>query len=75
MSTNTPSGFSAARPAPPRLLLTPREAAAALAISERSLWNLAQTGQVRRLKIGRAVRYDVRDIEAFIARRKEVPRD
>ncbi len=39
-----------------RLLLTAREAALALAISERSLWSLTNQGVIRCVRIGRAVR-------------------
>jgi excisionase family DNA binding protein len=48
------------------LLLTAREAAAALRISERSLWGLTRHGEVRAVRIGRAVRYDPRDLREYI---------
>jgi excisionase family DNA binding protein len=53
-----------------KLLLTPREAAAALAISERTLWDLTDRGIICAVKIGRAVRYDPADLASFIARQK-----
>ena len=50
---------------PPRLV-KPREAAAYLAISERTLWNLTQAGTIPAVKLARAVRYDIADLDAFI---------
>ena len=54
----------------PKLLLTAREAAESLAISERTLWDLTRRGEIPRLKIGASVRYDLRDLQAFIDKRK-----
>lgn len=54
----------------PRLLLTPREAAAALSVCEKTLWSLARRGELPAVRIGRAVRYDVADLQAFINGRK-----
>jgi excisionase family DNA binding protein len=47
-------------------LLTAREAAAFLRISERSLWQFAKDGDVRSIRFGRSLRYDKRDLLAFI---------
>lgn len=55
---------------PPRLLLTMKQAALALQISERSLWDLLRRGEIPRIKIGASVRIDVRDLEAWIAKKK-----
>ncbi len=44
-------------------LLTPREAAAYLRISLRTLYNL----NIRRIKIGRATRFDPSDLRLFVA--------
>ncbi len=52
----------------PRLLLNSRDAAKALAISERKLWELTNRGEVRSVKIGRSVRYRIDDLQAFIDR-------
>ena len=56
-----------------RLLLTAREAARALAMSERTLWSLTKRetergieGEIPALRIGRSIRYDVRDLQAWI---------
>lgn len=54
-----------------RLLLTAREAAKALSISERTLWGLTKAGQIPACRFGRNVRYDPRDLEAFIQRAKK----
>ena len=54
-----------------RLLLTPREASLALAVSERTLWSLTAAGEIPRLKIGRLVRYSVRDLERWIERGRQ----
>jgi excisionase family DNA binding protein len=53
------------------LLLAPPEAAKALAIGQRKLWELTNRGIIPAVRIGRAVRYDVRDLAAFIDRAKE----
>lgn len=42
-------------------LLTPKQAAAWLACSVRTLYNLP----IRRVKLGRLTRYDVRDLQLF----------
>jgi excisionase family DNA binding protein len=52
-------------------LLTAREVAALLAISPRKLWELTASGTVACVRIGRAVRYDPRDVEAWILRQKQ----
>lgn len=53
-----------------KLLLTPRQAAAALQLSERTLWELARRGEIKRLKINSSVRYDLKDLNAFIETKK-----
>ena len=56
---------------PAALLLTPPQAAQALAISPRKLWGLTANGEIPHLKIGRLVRYAIYDLERWIeARRK-----
>jgi excisionase family DNA binding protein len=50
------------------LLLTPRQAALLLAVSERTLWGLGDRGEVPRVLIGRAVRYRLRDLEDYCER-------
>ena len=64
MSNGTP------HPAPSPLLLKPREAARALAISPRKLWSLTACGDVKCVRIDRAVRYDPSDLRAWIESKK-----
>jgi hypothetical protein len=55
----------------PCLLLNSKSAAAALAISERSLFSLTQPrGDLPFVKIGRAKRWDLRDLLVMIDRLK-----
>lgn len=61
-------------PAPP-MLLTSKQAAVFLSICERKLWGLANDGDIPRVTIGRSVRYDRRDLIAWIDRQKEQPGD
>lgn len=52
---------------PSPLLLTTREAAAALRISERTLFTLTKTGQIPCVRFGRSVRYAPADLQRWIA--------
>lgn len=54
----------------PRLLLKPRQAAEALAISYRKLWAMSASGEIPSLRIGRAVRYDLADLREWIDKLK-----
>lgn len=54
------------------LLLTAREVAKSLAVSPRTVWALTASGALACVRIGRAVRYDVEDLRAFVARQKEM---
>ena len=56
---------------PGRLLLSPREAAAKLSMSQRTLWTLTASGEIPRVKIGRLVRYDPRDLRRWIEATKQ----
>ena len=53
-----------------QLLLKPAEAAKALAISARKLWSLTAGREIPHVPIGRAVRYDVSDLRAWIESKK-----
>jgi excisionase family DNA binding protein len=67
-SAPTPAaGDGASSAGPVVLLLTAREAAHALAISERTLWGLTQRGEVQVVRIGRSVRYAVAELERYVA--------
>jgi len=58
-------------PSSPRLLLTSRETERALSICAKTLYTLTvPRGPLPAVRIGRAVRYDVRDVQAFIDRQK-----
>ncbi len=48
------------------MLLTARQAARVLSISERTLWSLTKDGQIPAVRIGRAVRYDPEDLRRWI---------
>ena len=49
----------------PPLLLTPRQAAKALAICEKTLWSLTKRGELPVVWIGRAKRYSVDVLRVF----------
>jgi excisionase family DNA binding protein len=52
------------------LLLTPPEAAKALAMSVRSLWSYTAAGAIQSVRLGRSVRYSITALERFIAERE-----
>lgn len=69
------AGESLLTPAPapmPKLLVTPREAAKVLSVCEKTLFTLNKRGELPAVRIGRAVRYAVADLQAFINRQKGV---
>jgi excisionase family DNA binding protein len=49
-----------------RRLLTIKETAAYLGISARTIYNTLKEFPVRPLRLGRAVRFDLRDLDAYI---------
>ena len=53
-----------------QLLLTPRQAAQALQISERTLWSMKASGEIPHVLLRTSVRYDPRDLEIWVAERK-----
>jgi excisionase family DNA binding protein len=53
-------------PTTPRLLLSVPETAKAMGISERSLFSLAASGEIRCIRIGRRVLYSVEELQRFI---------
>jgi excisionase family DNA binding protein len=53
----------------PRLLST-NDAAKYLAVCERTLFELTKTKRLPVVRIGRAVRYDIADLDAFISKAK-----
>jgi excisionase family DNA binding protein len=52
-----------------QLLLTAREAARRLAVSERTLWTLTDAGEIRCIRMGAAKRYPIVELERFIERK------
>ena len=68
VGTTTPELRPLRKQPPERLLVTAREAARMLSISERTLWG----STIPKVRIGqRGVRYDVQDLFAWIAIQKE----
>lgn len=67
-------GASQSESAPPKLLLSAAEAAAALGIGLRTLWSLTASREIACVRIGRLVRYDVKDLERYIDRNRQSPR-
>ena len=65
--SSTPAKYSLSTE--PLLLRVP-EAAKVLAISPRKLWELTNCGDIPCVRIGRAVRYDPRDLRDWIAHRR-----
>ena len=51
-------------------LLSEADAAKYLSICPRTLWGLRASGEIAFLRVGRSIRYDVNDLNAFIARLK-----
>lgn len=62
-------------PAKPALLLTPQQAAEALAISPRKLWGMTASGEIPHIRIGRSVRYPVDDLRRWIDAQTKGARD
>ena len=58
---------------PKQLLLTQPEAAKFLNMCERKFWEEVHAGKIPKIKIGRSVRFDVRDLLAYVDRLKEQP--
>lgn len=54
-----------------RRLLKCAEAARMLNVSSRKVWSLASEGALPKIRLGRAVRFDVRDLEVLIASSRE----
>lgn len=54
-----------------KLLLTARETAAMLSISERKLWNLTNENEIPAIRIGRSVRYSIDDLEQWIKTKRQ----
>lgn len=58
--------------AAPRLALRPREAAAALGISDRKLWSLTAANEVPHTRLGRALLYPIDGLRRWLNERAGV---
>lgn len=58
-------------PPKPAKLLSSREAAKMLNISDRTLWKLRNSGEIPAIKIIRSVRFDQNDLQKYIDRNRE----
>ena len=63
--TSTPDTTTDATITP--ILVNSKQAAAALGIGERKLWELTNCGALPCVRIGRAVRYRVSDLNTWVA--------
>lgn len=54
-------------------LLTVKEVADRLAVSESTVFRLLRSGKLRPIKLGRALRFDEQDVAAFIEQQKAPP--
>ena len=64
------AGQQSDRPDTERLLVTEREAAHQLSMSPRKLWELRNRGEIPCVRFGRIVRYDPKDLKAWIIAHK-----
>ncbi len=55
---------------PERMLVDSRAAAQLPCVSQRTLWSLKESGRLSFVAIGRLIRFDVRDLEAFVSESK-----
>jgi excisionase family DNA binding protein len=53
-----------------KLLLRPRDAAAALSISPRKLWAMTNAGEIPCVRFGKSLRYDPTDLREWIDSQK-----
>ena len=59
-----------------RLLLIPQDAAAALGISEKTLWSwTSPRGPIQAVRIGRSVRYAWKSLEKFVEQQQTAAND
>ena len=63
--------FNETKPTLEPLLLTPKETAKTLSICEKTLYTLTKTGELPAIKIGRAKRYSVDEINRWIKKSLE----
>ncbi|GHT43620.1 hypothetical protein FACS189443_7230 [Planctomycetales bacterium] len=56
----------------PRILLSVKDGAAMLSISQRTLWELSKRGEIAVCRIGTRVLFPVKELERFIAEHSAV---
>lgn len=54
----------------PKKLMKSKQAAEYLCICERKLWDLSKSGRIQTVRIDRAVRFDIADLDSFIEQQK-----
>ncbi|MFC1739244.1 helix-turn-helix domain-containing protein [Planctomycetota bacterium] len=55
----------------PKKLMNSKQAADYLCVCPRKLWDLSKAGRIRTVRIDRAVRYDIDDLDSFIEKQKK----
>jgi len=68
MSKPTTTATPTAEGSPPALALRPKDAARALGIGARLLWELTNCGEIPCVRLGRAVLYPVAALQEWLAR-------
>ncbi len=53
------------------LLLTSVAASKALSISSRKLWSMTASGEIPHVRLGRCVRYPIKDLQRWIEEQKK----
>ncbi len=59
----------------PALALRPRDAAQALGVSPRKLWQMTKDGEIPSLKVGRTVLYPTAELQAWLSRQATSPKE
>ena len=62
-----------AAPVTPCLAMRPREAAASLSISERTLWTLTKRGEIPHVRIGRSILYSMDALRTWLDEKSKLP--
>lgn len=58
-------------PSVPRLALRPKDAALALGLSPRKLWELTASKQIPHIRLGKAILYSVAALETWLAQQAD----
>jgi excisionase family DNA binding protein len=54
-----------------QLAFRPKDAAHALGISPRMLWQLTRDGKIPHIRLGRCIRYPIKDLQAWMSQQQE----